>query len=181
MEEIAKTRPDLMILREKDMNESDLGELAEQVKDICETHGLPLSVNSFWRTAARLGIGRVHLPMHILREMSAEDKAAFSVIGASCHSVEEALEAEALGADYIIAGHIFSTDCKKGLAGRGLGFLREVCGSVKIPVYAIGGISAENAQQIVKAGAAGVCIMSGFMQSENVSEYMDSIRGEING
>lgn len=180
LEKIAETHPDLVILREKEMDEAEFERLAAEVRDICGRYGVPLAVNSFWRTAARLGIGRVHLPMYILREMNEEDKAGFEVIGTSCHSAEEAREAEGLGADYIIAGHIFDTDCKKGLAGRGVDFLREVCENTGLPVYAIGGISAENVREVIQAGAEGVCIMSGFMQAKNVSKYMARIRGELN-
>lgn len=68
-----------------------------------------------------------------------------------------------LGATYITAGHIFATDCKKGVPPRGLDFLSSVCSFVNIPVYAIGGISPVNAQKAIDAGAEGVCIMSGLM------------------
>lgn len=82
----------------------------------------------------------------------------------SVHSVEQAVRAQQLGADFLIAGHIFPTDCKPGLPPRGLEFLGQVCRAVTIPVYAIGGITPENAPLAVKAGAAGVCIMSGAMK-----------------
>jgi thiamine-phosphate pyrophosphorylase len=94
------------------------------------------------------------------------------MIGVSCHSVEDSLEAKALGAGYITAGHVFATDCKKGLPPRGLDFLREVCQSVDIPVYAIGGISPENFSQVMEAGASGACVMSGFMKSAQPKELM---------
>lgn len=86
-------------------------------------------------------------------------------IGCSIHSVEEAVEAQKLGASYITAGHIYATDCKKGLAPRGLEFLKEVCDSVTIPVYAIGGIDVDGTRrdEVKMCGAAGSCIMSGMM------------------
>ena len=90
-----------------------------------------------------------------------EERDAFQILGASCHSLEEAVEAENLGCTYITAGHIYETDCKKGLPGRGIGFLKKICETVSVPVYAIGGIGAENIQEIKNAGAAGGCIMSG--------------------
>ena len=169
----------MMILREKDLSEEEFRGLAVKVKDICERYDVPLSVNSFYKTAIGLGIKRVHLPLGILRDMNAEEKAEFDIIGTSCHSVEDALEAERLGAGYIIAGHIFETDCKKGLAGRGLAFLGDICCRTKLPVYAIGGICPKNAGRCISEGADGVCLMSSLMTAENVSEYMDSIRGEI--
>lgn len=84
--------------------------------------------------------------------------------GVSVHSVEDARLAEQCGATYLTAGHVFVTDCKKGLAPRGLDFLHEVCSSVKIPVYAIGGINDKNAASCIREGAAGVCVMSGYMR-----------------
>ena len=67
-------------------------------------------------------------------------------LGISIHSVEEAKEAEQLGASYLTAGHIYATDCKRGLPPRGLGFLKEVCREVSIPVYGIGGIKFDEEQ-----------------------------------
>ena len=90
----------------------------------------------------------------------------FAKLGTSVHSVEEAIEAEKLGATYITAGHIYATDCKKGLPPRGLLFLREVCEAVDISVYGIGGIKFHMDQwiELGKCGAIGGCIMSGMMK-----------------
>ena len=90
------------------------------------------------------------------------------ILGCSVHSVQEAREAETLGADYLIAGHIYATDCKKGLPPRGLDFLEEICRSVSLPVYAIGGIrpDQEQIEKTLAAGARGLCVMSGAMTCE---------------
>lgn len=74
------------------------------------------------------------------------------------------MKAQELGADFVFAGHVFATDCKKGLPPRGLDFLRDVVGAVDIPVYGIGGINEKNIKQIMECGAAGGCMMSGFMK-----------------
>ncbi len=95
-------------------------------------------------------------------------------MGASCHSVEEAREAEALGCTYLTAGHIFATDCKMGAPPRGLDFLRSVCAAVALPVYAIGGISAGNFCAVRRCGAAGACVMSGAMTCEDPAAYLRS-------
>lgn len=91
------------------------------------------------------------------------EKEWFTTVGTSVHSLKQANLAMHLQADYMTAGHIFETDCKKGLPGRGLSFLSKVVCKSEVPVYGIGGISADNAGQIMETGAAGVCIMSGFM------------------
>lgn len=85
-------------------------------------------------------------------------------IGTSIHSVEDAIFAESHGADYITAGHIFTTDCKKGLPGRGIDWLKSICNAVSIPVYAIGGISDANASMLSDCTIAGYCMMSASMQ-----------------
>ena len=115
--------------------------------------------------------------VHLLRELSQEQKAHFEVLGASCHSVEDALEAQSLGCTYITAGHVFETDCKKGLPGRGLDFLRNVCAAVDIPVYGIGGIDADNIVLVREAGASGACLMSSLMVTENVSGLLKAMEG----
>ncbi|MBR3910674.1 MAG: thiamine phosphate synthase [Anaerotignum sp.] len=172
VEEIAASKPKGMILREKDLSEKEYKELAEKVLVICKTYDVPCMLHSFIDVAMELGAENIHLPLHILRKVDEKTKETFKIIGASCHSVEEAIEAERLGCTYITAGHVFVTDCKKGLARRGLEFLREVCESVSVPVYAIGGISSENIELVRKTGAAGACVMSGLMICENVKETM---------
>ena len=85
-------------------------------------------------------------------------------IGTSIHSVEDAIFAESHGADYITAGHIFTTDCKKGLPGRGIDWLKSICHAVSIPVYAIGGISDANISMLSDCNIAGYCMMSSSMK-----------------
>ena len=82
------------------------------------------------------------------------------------------MEAQALGCTYITAGHVFETDCKKGLPGRGLQFLRKVCEVVEIPVYGIGGINEDNIAMVRETGAKGACLMSSLMISEDVEGFM---------
>jgi len=113
--------------------------------------------------------------MDDLRKFKKEIK-EFEEIGASVHSVNEAKEAEKLGATYLIAGHIFLTDCKKGVPPKGLSFLKEVCDSVKIPVFAIGGITKEQLENVLNTGAKGVCVMSEAMTCLNPIELGDKYK-----
>ena len=109
--------------------------------------------------------------------MPETEKEQFREIGVSVHSAEEAAQAEAAGASYVTAGHVFRTDCKKDLAPRGLSFLEEVCRAVRIPVYAIGGITPENAGDCLAAGAAGICLMSSLMQAVEPVKLLEAIAG----
>lgn len=169
---IAAARPAGIILREKDLPEQEYQALAEQVLQICAEYRTPCILHSFVDAAIGLNASAFHAPLSVLRGMTDVQKGRFPTLGASCHSAEEAREAARLGCTYITAGHVFDTDCKKGLPGRGLDFLRSVCDSVSVPVYAIGGISGENIAAVREAGAKGACIMSGLMQCADVKEYL---------
>lgn len=174
IEEIAKARPKAIILREKELSEEDYERLAKQVLSITKKYKVPCILHSHLITAKYLQTqnNAIHLPLSILRSLSDETRKSFKILGSSCHSIEEAQEAERLDCTYLIAGHIFKTDCKKDVPPRGIAFLRAVCESVNIPVYAIGGITAERIPNIMDSGAKGACIMSGFMRCNNPSEYI---------
>ena len=179
LEAVAAAHPDAVILREKDLPEAEYLRLAEKAKAICEKHQTPLILHSFPNAAKALNHTSIHLPMPKLRTLSDKERAYFSVLGASCHSVEEAKEAEQFGCTYITAGNIFETDCKKGLPGKGAEFLREICESVNIDVYALGGISARSIAEVMRSGADGACIMSGFMKAEDPEKFMEDLRHAI--
>lgn len=178
IEIIASEKPTTVILREKDLSENEYAELAEQVMKICKKYDVLCILHSFTETAIRLGADGLHLPLHLLRNMTENEKKYFPYIGTSCHSLADAIEAEKLGCTYLIAGHIYSTDCKKGVPPRGLDFLSDICKTVSIPVYAIGGIRQQNFHSVIEVGAKGGCIMSGLMKCENVHEYMEVLKGE---
>jgi len=178
LERITAGKPDAVVLREKDLPERDYLMLAEHVSEICGMYHVPLILHSFPDAAREIGASAVHLPLPVLRNLPQNARETLPAFGVSCHAAEEAQEAESAGASYLIAGHIFDTDCKKGLPGRGLRFLNAVCSSVQIPVYAIGGITPERVPAVLESGASGVCIMSTLMQCEDPAGLIRQLRGE---
>lgn len=169
--DIAKQHPKAIILREKDLSEDAYKSLAMQVMEICRCYDTSCILHSHIDIAIELGANAIHMPVNILTQMSLEQKSRFKEIGASCHSIEEATLAEKLGCSYIIAGHIYATDCKKGVPPRGITFLEKVCKAVNIPVYAIGGIDESKVIELKHSGAKGACVMSGLMTCENKANY----------
>ncbi|MCR5802759.1 MAG: thiamine phosphate synthase [Clostridia bacterium] len=160
--EICKYSPKAVILREKDLPEKEYLELAGTVKRICDEYKVTFISHTF-------PFGEnIHYPLDMFRKISG------MTVGTSVHSAEDAVRAQAMGADYLIAGHVFETDCKKGLPGRGTGFIKEVTENVSIPVYAIGGIDPGNFRSVLNAGAKGICIMSSAMTSQNVGELFSA-------
>ena len=173
---IAREKPAGIILREKDLAEDEYRRLAETVLAVCRKYGTLCILHQFVQTALSLEVSAIHLPLPLLRSIPAAQKERFSILGASCHSAEDAREAQKLGCTYITAGHIFDTDCKKGTPGRGTAFLQEICRSVSIPVYAIGGIRPENIGAVRTAGAKGACVMSALMTCGHPSDYLNAFK-----
>lgn len=163
---LKELRPQSVILRAKSLDKAAYRTLALQAQQSCKVTGIPLILHSDWQLARELGISMLHLPLALLRQMTACERAHFTWLSTSVHSVGEAQEAQALGATVLIAGHIYTTQCKAGLAPRGLGFLRAVCSTVSLPVYAIGGIVFDAAQraELQANGARGACVMSAYMR-----------------
>ncbi len=178
MERIASCHPAGIILREKDMKPENYKKLAADVMKICDHYNVQCILHSFPDVAVSLQADAIHLPLHLLRKLSPDQKTHFRILGASCHSLEDALEAQALGCTYITAGHVFETDCKKGLPGRGLNFLQDICTAVDIPVYGIGGIDTNNISLVRNTGANGACLMSSLMISENVTELIRTMEAK---
>lgn len=166
-EKICRFRPRALILREKDLSEPEYLALAKEILPVCRAFKVPCILHNYPEAAKKLSCKAIHLPFPLFKNLQAENRLSdFSLVGTSVHSVQEAREAEILGASYLSAGHIYATDCKKDLPPRGLPFLRQVCMAVSIPVYGIGGIRLDQAQldELTACGAAGGCVMSGMMK-----------------
>lgn len=165
--QVAVHRPRAIVLREKDLTETDYETLACEVLAICRAAGVPGIVHGFPDVARRQHAAGLHLPMPRLCRLAPAERASLASsmwLGTSCHSVAEAEEAVRLGCTYIFAGHIFATSCKPGLPPRGLDFLREVTAAVSLPVYAIGGLRPARVPLVRAAGAKGACAMGSLMQ-----------------
>lgn len=168
---VVAQKPCGLILREKDLTDDEYRALATEVLALCREGQVPCFLHSRMEIAKELECRRIHLPLGVLLEQE-NAAAGFEEISVSCHSPEDVEEAILHGATQIILGTIFETQCKKGLRGRGLDFVREICRNVRthgdIPVYAIGGISPDNLPAVKAAGARGGCMMSYMMQLKDV-------------
>lgn len=170
--DIAACNPTAIILREKDMDNAEYKALAAKVIDICRQYNTTCILHSHIEAAMELNWNNIHIPLPVLRGMTEKQRKSYSILGSSCHSIEEAAECEELGCSYVIAGHIFDTECKKGLPGRGIEFYKKICSSISIPAFAIGGISPENYMSLADCHGAGICTMSNIMKCENAGKYL---------
>ena len=159
-----------LTLREKDFNKNEYLKLIEKVYPICQKYKINLILHQNYdlNLDDKYKIDGIHLSYSIFKSLNQNIKAElikkYKRIGVSVHSLDEAKEAESLGASYVIAGHIFETDCKKGLEPRGLKFVEDLSSALSIPIFAIGGIDEKNSQSVIDSGAFSVCMMSNLMK-----------------
>lgn len=164
-------------LRAKDAAPGDVLVAARAVREAAGRSGALFIVNDRVDIAMIAGADGVHLgqddlPVEEARGLLGPDR----IIGLSTHDVKEALEAEALGADYISLGPIFPTRTKKDAqAPRGLPLLSEVRSAVRLPIVAIGGITRENMEEVFRAGADSVAIISGILMDKDIALRVASI------
>ena len=167
IEKICKEEVYAVILREKDLNDESYEKLFVNCNNVCKKYNVPLFINSKISVAIKLNCKNIQLSFPDF--LSNQNKLnLFDNIAVSVHSLSEALVLQKYVEEtkqniFIIAGHIFETDCKKGLTPKGIEFLKEICDNVEIPVFAIGGINDKTIKQIKDINIEGVCIMSAFM------------------
>ena len=159
-----------LTLREKDLDKNEYLNLAEKIYPICKRYGIDLILHQNYdlNLDEKYNIEGIHLSYEIFKSLNKNIREKlikkYKRIGVSIHSLEEAKDVENLGATYVVAGHIFETDCKKGLEPRGLNFIKELSSILTIPIFAIGGINEENSNLVLNSGAFGVCMMSSLMK-----------------
>ena len=159
-----------LTLREKDLNKNEYLKLIEKIYPICQKYKINLILHQNYNLNLddKYKIDGIHLSYNIFKSLNQNIKAElikkYKRIGVSIHSLEEAKDVESLGASYVIAGHIFKTDCKKGLEPRGLKFIEDLSSALSIPIFAIGGIDEKNSQSVINSGAFSVCMMSNLMK-----------------
>ncbi|HDR7384583.1 thiazole tautomerase TenI [Bacillus toyonensis] len=170
---------DYLHIRER---EKSTKELYEGVESLLKK-GFPASklvINDRIDIAILLNIPRVQLGYRSADVRLVKEKFSYLHVGYSVHSLEEAIVAFKNGADSLVYGHVFPTDCKKGVPARGLEEISDIASCLSIPITAIGGITPENTVDVLTNGVSGIAVMSGIVSSSNpyskAKSYKESIR-----
>jgi thiamine-phosphate pyrophosphorylase len=168
-------------LREKDLEARDLLSLARRVRESTSSHSARLFVNDRADVALAAGADGVHrtgtsLPISSLRSIVPPG----FLIGASVHSVSDARAAEPEGADFLFFGPIYDTPSKRRYGPpQGLALLERVASAVRLPVFAIGGVTPARVAELQRAGAAGVAAIGAVLGSERpgdaVKAFLDAL------
>lgn len=179
--EAARAEVDMVQIREKDLAVRELAELVSAALEAVRGTTTQVVVNDRLDVALALGAAGVHLGQQSLPGAATRRIAPPGfLMGVSCHSLEEALEAEAARADYILLGPIFPTPSKLRYGPPlGLEKLREVCRRVRIPVLALGGMTVERVKPCLQAGAHGVAGISLFQNAPSVEEVVRQLRAQF--
>jgi len=176
---------DWMQIREKNLSGRALAALAREAVATAQGSSTRIVVNGRLDVAIAARADGVHLggdalPVAEVASWCAQHSADIAspfLLGASCHSLAEAQAAERDGAHHIFFGPVFSTPAKIRYGPpQGISRLEEVCRAVRIPVLAIGGIALDNAQECLRAGAAGIAAIRLFQESTDVGKLVSGLR-----
>lgn len=166
-------------IREKQKTARELYQMIEYL-----AQNIPLSkmiINDRVDVALAAKAAGVQLAFHSLETSIVKTMFPFLKVGRSIHSYREGVKANRDGADYVLFGHIFFSGSKPGKIPKGLKQLAKVA-QLDIPVIAIGGITPENAQSVIHAGAKGIAVMSGILEARDpLSAVKDYYNALING
>ena len=181
IEEAIKGGVKIVQLREKNISTKDFYEKALKVKEICKNYGVLFIINDRLDIAQAVEADGVHLgqsdmPIEKARKIL-KDK---FLIGATARNIEEAKRAELLGADYIGSGAIFGTSTKDNAQKLEMQALKKIVSSVKIPVFAIGGININNVGILKNIGLQGICAVSGILSEKNCKKAVDIMLKNFN-
>lgn len=168
-------------LRERDLSAKDLLALAREVRSVTAARGSQLLINDRIDVALALGEVGVHLrsnslPLRVARRLLSDQR----LLGISAHSVDEAVQAEANGADYVVLGPVYETPSKKAFGPPlGLDRLEEACHRVRIPIIGIGGVTTARAREVRRAGAFGVAVIRAVLGAADIEgaarELLDAL------
>lgn len=164
-------------LREKNLDDADFLKEAEEIRDLCRKYHVPFVINDNVEIAAAVGADGVHVGQSDMEALDVRARlGADRIIGVSAQTVEQALRAQAHGADYLGVGAVFPTGSKADAVEVDHEVLRQICSAVDIPVVAIGGISAENVDQLSGNGLSGIAVISAVFAQKDIETAARKLR-----
>lgn len=168
VEEVLKNGATFLQIREKNMTHDELVKEAVRIKEIAARYNVPVVIDDDIYAVMEADVDGVHIGQNDMdyveaRKLLGDNK----IIGMTAPSVALAKKVEELGADYIGAGAVFSTNTKKDTKPLELSTLKEICNSVSIPVVAIGGIDHSNVRELKGTDIDGVAVISALFGASN--------------
>jgi thiamine-phosphate pyrophosphorylase len=169
---------DVVQLRNKQAAPDDLLDAAIQVREYARAKGAIFVVNDHLELAITAGADGVHLGQEDLGLAEAR-QSWDGIIGRSTHSLEQAIEAQATGADYLGVGPVFATPTKPGRAAVGVELVTAVAPVLNVPWFAIGGLDADNLDQVTGAGATRVAVVRAVFEAPDPAAAARGLRSRL--
>lgn len=177
VEQALKGGVSFLQLREKELEEQAFLEEAKVIQELCKKYQVPFLINDNVELAASIGADGVHVGQSDMAAGAAREKLGPDrIIGVSARSVEEALEAQRQGADYLGVGAVFPTGSKADAVEVDYQVLKEICSAVEIPVIAIGGIGRDNVDQLKGSGICGIAVISAIFAQNDIEAAARELR-----
>ena len=178
VEQALKGGVSFLQLREKELEEQAFLEEAKVIQELCKKYQVPFLINDNVELAASIGADGVHVGQSDMAAGAAREKLGPDrIIGVSARTVEEALEAQRQGADYLGVGAVFPTGSKADAVEVDHQVLKEICSAVEIPVIAIGGIGRDNVDQLKGSGICGIAVISAIFAQNDIEAAARELRG----
>lgn len=150
------------------------------MQKLCETYQVPLIINDHVEIAKQCKAAGVHLGQKDMEAGRAREiLGPKMILGVSARTVEQAVQAERAGADYLGVGAVFQTSTKTDAKEISHAILKEICESVNIPVVAIGGIGKQNIEALAGSGIAGVALVSAVFAAEDIEQECRGLLKQI--
>jgi thiamine-phosphate diphosphorylase len=156
--------------RNKNGSRAEIYETAARLARLAQSLDCIFIVNDHVDIALAVNASGVHVGQDDLPIVEARALLGSRIVGISTHNEQEAREAEAAGADYIGFGSMFPTGSKDNAVVRGAAGLRVVRNAVKLPIIAIGGITAHNMGEAIRAGADGAAVISAILSAADIEQ-----------
>ncbi len=164
-------------LREKELDEEAFLKEAFELHDLCKKYNVPFFINDNVDIAIRCHAEGIHVGQEDMAAAQVRQRVGEGVmIGVSAHTVQEALDAVAHGADYLGVGAVFATHTKTDVSEMPRQTLLDICNAVDVPVVAIGGIHKENILQLKGTGVDGVALVSAIFAAKDIETECRELR-----
>ncbi|HIX59151.1 MAG TPA: thiamine phosphate synthase [Candidatus Blautia gallistercoris] len=177
VEKALKGGATFMQLREKDLDEKTFLEEAVEIQKLCRKYQVPFVVNDNVEIALQMDADGVHVGQEDMEAGAVRAKLGpGKIIGVSAQTVEQAIQAEKNGADYLGVGAVFATGTKLDATDVSYDTLKAICSAVSIPVVAIGGITKDNLMELKGSGIDGIAVVSAIFAADDIEDAARQLR-----
>ena len=184
-EELCRGGSDLIQLRAKDRSPDEIRQLAKEIQPVLQRADAGLVINDHWDLACELGADLCHLGQEDFFDAGFTHASQLAagptrpLLGLSTHAPEQAARALAAGPAYLAIGPVHATGTKPGARPVTLDYVRWAAAHVNIPWFAIGGINLENLDELLRAGAQRICIVSAILNAPDIAQACREFRRRL--